>query len=120
MTSHPAYDLTVSEVAERAGVSANAVRYYERHAVVSAARTSANARRFTLDAVCRIKLAAAAQRVGLTLAESAAILGEIPPQCGDLELWEQAMARLGEAGEARSAELRETVADYRKLDFIRS
>ncbi|MFD0395795.1 MerR family transcriptional regulator [Streptomyces nogalater] len=71
--------LTVGQVATAAGVTANAVRFYERYGVISAHRNSGNARRFTVDAICRIRLALAAQRVGITLKESAAILAGIPP-----------------------------------------
>ncbi|MFC9257067.1 MerR family transcriptional regulator [Amycolatopsis thailandensis] len=110
--------LTISEVASRAGVSANAVRYYERYDVITAQRTTGNARRFTVDAICRIRLAVAAQRVGLSLAESAQILAEIPPMSPDLEKWSQAGQRLIDAGQARIAELTAVVDEYRTLDFL--
>ncbi|MFI9451954.1 MerR family transcriptional regulator [Amycolatopsis sp. NPDC052450] len=112
--------LTVSEVASKAGVSANAVRYYERYRVITAERTAGNARRFTIDAICRIRLAVAAQRVGLSLAESAEILAEIPPMSSDLGQWSRAGQRLVDAGQARIAELAAVVDEYRTLDFIRS
>ncbi|MGY6653053.1 MerR family transcriptional regulator [Amycolatopsis sp. TRM77291] len=112
--------LTVSEVASKAGVSANAVRYYERYRVITAERTTGNARRFTIDAICRIRLAVAAQRVGLSLAESAEILARIPPMSSDIELWSQAGQRLIDAGQARIAELAAVVDEYRTLEFLRS
>ncbi|MFJ8912558.1 MerR family transcriptional regulator [Amycolatopsis sp. NPDC102389] len=112
--------LTISEVASRAGVSANAVRYYERYRIISAERTAGNARRFTVDAICRIRLAVAAQRVGLSLAESAEILAEIPRMSPDLEQWSRAGQRLVDAGQARIAELAAVVDEYRTLDFIRN
>ncbi|MEV6912809.1 MerR family transcriptional regulator [Amycolatopsis sp. NPDC051071] len=112
--------LTISEVASRAGVSANAVRYYERYRVITAERTKGNARRFTIDAICRIRLAVAAQRVGLSLAESAEILAEIPPMSPDLEQWTGAGQRLIDAGQARIAELTGVVDEYRNLDFLRN
>lgn len=111
---------TVSEVAERAGVSSNAVRLYERYGVVTAGRTSGNARRFSIDAVCRIKLAKAAQRVGLTLKESSEILASIPPQCPDLALWAGASDRLVEAAEARIRELKEAAREYNNPAFLAS
>ncbi|GAB3744995.1 hypothetical protein GCM10027598_80650 [Amycolatopsis oliviviridis] len=110
--------LTISEVASRAGVSANAVRYYERYHVITAERTQGNARRFTVDAICRIRLAVAAQRVGLSLAESAEILAEIPPMSPALEKWSEAGQRLIEAGQARIAELTAVVDEYRTLEFL--
>ncbi|KFU82519.1 MerR family transcriptional regulator, redox-sensitive transcriptional activator SoxR [Amycolatopsis lurida] len=111
--------LTVGQVASKAGVSANAVRYYERYRIITAERTAGNARRFTIDAVCRIRLAVAAQRVGLSLAESAEILAEIPPMSSDLEQWSRAGQRLVDAGQARIAELAAVVDEYRTLAFIR-
>ncbi|MEV7548105.1 MerR family transcriptional regulator [Amycolatopsis sp. NPDC089917] len=111
--------LTISEVASRAGVSANAVRYYERYHVITAERTKGNARRFTVDAICRIRLAVAAQRVGLSLAESADILAEIPPMSPDLGKWSNAGQRLIDAGQARIAELTTVVDEYRTLEFLR-
>ncbi|AUI58858.1 MerR family transcriptional regulator [Amycolatopsis sp. BJA-103] len=121
MTTQTTIDarLTIGDVASRAGVSANAVRYYERYRVITAERTPGNARRFTIDAVCRIRLAVAAQRVGLSLAESAEILAEIPQMSSDLERWSAAGQRLIDAGQARIAELAAVVDEYRTLDFLR-
>ncbi|MBB5858138.1 MerR family transcriptional regulator [Amycolatopsis umgeniensis] len=118
MTTQTPARLTIGEVASRAGVSANAVRYYERYRVITAERTAGNARRFTVDAICRIRLAVAAQRVGLSLAESAKILAEIPPMSSDLEKWSQAGQRLIDAGRARIAELTTVVDEYRTLGFL--
>lgn len=112
--------LSIAEVARRAGVSTNTVRFYERYAVVQSHRTSTNVRRFTVDSVCRVKLARAAQRVGLTLKESAEILAEIPPMCPDLEQWTRAGQRLVTAGQDRIAELESAVDEFRTFDFLRS
>ncbi|WP_414939003.1 MerR family transcriptional regulator [Amycolatopsis sp. cmx-11-51] len=120
MTTRIDATLTIGEVASKAGVSANAVRYYERYRVITAERTAGNARRFTVDAICRIRLAVAARRVGLSLAESAEILAEIPPMSPDLERWTAAGQRLIEAGQARIAELAAVVDEYRTLEFLRS
>lgn len=112
--------LGIGEVARRANVSANAVRHYERYGVVTSERTSGNARRFGIDAICRIKLAVAAQGVGLTLAESAAILADIPPMCPDTERWAAAGERLVEAGKERIATLSSLVEEYADTGFLRS
>jgi MerR family redox-sensitive transcriptional activator SoxR len=112
--------LSIAEVAGRAGVSTNTVRFYERYSVVQSHRTSTNVRRFTMDAVCRVKLARAAQRVGLTLKESAEILAEIPPMCPDLEKWTRAGQRLVTAGRDRIAELESAVDEFRTFEFMRS
>ncbi len=111
--------LTIGDIARQAGVSTNAVRYYERYRIITAERTAGNARRFTIDAACRIRLAVAAQRVGLSLAESAEILAEIPQMSSDFERWSAAGQRLIDAGQARIAELTAVVDKYRTLDFLR-
>lgn len=112
--------MTIGEVARRANVSTNAVRYYERYGVVASRRTSTNARRFTIDSICRIKLAVAAQKVGVTLAESAEILSAIPPMEPDVDLWGEAGQRLVDRGNQRIAELQSVVDEYRTLEFMRS
>ncbi|GAA0939617.1 MerR family transcriptional regulator [Nonomuraea longicatena] len=111
-------DLTVGQVARAAGVTPNAVRFYERYGVIRGYRSSGNARRFTVDAICRIKLALAAQRVGITLRESADILAEIPPLSQDLDLWVAAGDELVRIGHARINELQETVNDLAALAFL--
>jgi MerR family redox-sensitive transcriptional activator SoxR len=112
--------LTVGDVAAKAGISANAVRLYERHGVITAFRTAGNARRFTIDAVCRIKLARAGQRVGLTLRESADLLADIPLADPDLDKWVAAGRRLVDEGHSRIRELESTVEGFRNLEFLRS
>ncbi|MGV9329662.1 MerR family transcriptional regulator [Streptosporangium sandarakinum] len=112
--------LTVGQVAAAAGVTANAVRFYERYGVITGHRNSANARRFTVDAICRIKLALAAQRVGLTLKESADILAGIPPLSRELEQWVAAGEELVRIGRARVDQLQATVNELATLDFLQS
>ncbi|MGW4796890.1 MerR family transcriptional regulator [Nonomuraea sp. NPDC004297] len=122
-TDHPAFEaggtsLTVGQVARAAGVTANAVRFYERYGVITGHRSSGNARRFTVDAICRIKLALAAQRVGITLRESAEILAGIPPLSRDLDRWVGAGDELVRIGRARIAQLQATVSELATLDFL--
>lgn len=59
-------------------MTANAVRFYERYGVISAHRNSGNARRFTVDAVCRIRLALAAQRVHARIPTGGPVGGPAP------------------------------------------
>ncbi|MER7443823.1 MerR family transcriptional regulator [Micromonospora avicenniae] len=109
--------LTVGQLADAAGVTPNAVRFYERYGVITGHRSSGNARRFTVDAVCRIRLALAAQRVGITLKESAAILADIPAMSPDLDRWTTAGAELVRIGRARITQLQATVDQLSTLDF---
>ncbi|KAB8197169.1 MerR family transcriptional regulator [Nonomuraea phyllanthi] len=112
--------LTVGQVARAAGVTANAVRFYERYGVIKGYRSSGNARRFTVDAICRIKLALAAQRVGITLRESADMLAGIPPLARDLGQWVGAGEELVRIGRARITQLQATVSELATLDFLQS
>lgn len=113
-------ELTVGQVAKAAGVTANAVRFYERYGVINAQRNSGNARRFTVDAICRIRLALAAQRVGITLKESAEILAGIPPLSGDLGLWVGAGEELIRMGRSRIDRLQATVDELASMDFLQN
>ncbi|MER7704263.1 MerR family transcriptional regulator [Kitasatospora sp. NPDC097605] len=112
--------LTVGQLAMAAGVTPNAVRFYERYGVISGYRSSGNARRFTVDAICRIKLALAAQRVGITLKESAGILAGIPPLSRDLDGWVAAGEELVRIGRARVSQLHATVNELATLEFLQA
>ena len=107
-------ELTVGQLADAAGVTRNAVRFYERYGVVTGGRSSANARRFTADAICRIGVARAAQRVGITLEESAGV----PPMSPDAGRWAAGGAELVRVGRARVAELKASVDRLFTLEFL--
>jgi MerR family redox-sensitive transcriptional activator SoxR len=95
---------TVSEVAEQSGVAASAVRFYQKHGLISGVRTSGNQRRFGADAACRVKVARVAQRIGLSVAEIAELLAELPPD-PQLADWKRLHGRLIAEAERRIAEL---------------
>lgn len=101
--------LSVSEVAELAGVAPSAVRFYEKHGVVAAARTAGNQRRFAEDAPCLIKVARVAQRVGLTIKEIVEILALLPPAPA-IEDWGRVERALVQEAEARVADLKRQIA----------
>lgn len=62
-------ELTVGELAARAGIKASAVRFYEDEGLIDATRTSGNQRRFSAGELRRVSVIKAAQAVGLTLTE---------------------------------------------------
>ena len=69
--------LRIGELAERAGVSADSVRHYERLGLLpAAARTVGGYRLFPPAAVDRVQLIRSAVRVGFSLRQLAAFLGE--------------------------------------------
>jgi MerR family transcriptional regulator, redox-sensitive transcriptional activator SoxR len=70
--------LTIGQVAERSGVAASALRYYETQGLVSASRTAGGARRFPRSVLRRLAFIRAAQNVGLSLPEIRTALAALP------------------------------------------
>lgn len=77
-----AEDLAIGDVATRAGVAVSALRFYEDRDLISATRSPGGQRRFHRDVLRRVAFIQAAQQVGLTLAEIAQALDELPAQSG--------------------------------------
>lgn len=71
-------DLSVGEVAARAGVAPSAVRFYESKGLITSHRNSGNQRRFHRGALRRVAFIKVAQNVGLSLEDIAQALGELP------------------------------------------
>jgi MerR family redox-sensitive transcriptional activator SoxR len=70
--------LTIGEVAERSGLAASAVRFYEKQGLVRAQRTAGNQRLFRRDVLRKLAFIRVAQKVGLTLDEIVTALNELP------------------------------------------
>lgn len=70
--------LTVSQVADRSGFAASALRFYEREGLIRATRTSGNQRRYERNVLRRLAFIRAARNVGLSLDEVAAALDTLP------------------------------------------
>ena len=66
--------LTIGEVAARAGVNASAIRYYEKIGVLPTPERVAGQRRYDTDVLARLAIIDVAQRAGLTLDEIRALL----------------------------------------------
>jgi MerR family transcriptional regulator, redox-sensitive transcriptional activator SoxR len=69
---------SVGELAERAGVAASALRFYEEHGLIRSERASSGHRRYRPDALRRVSFIRVAQRVGLSLAEIRHALDSLP------------------------------------------
>ncbi|USD36828.1 redox-sensitive transcriptional activator SoxR [Ferrimonas sp. SCSIO 43195] len=86
--------LSVSEAADRAGVAASALRFYESRGLIRASRTAGNQRRFHPSVLRTISVIRVAQKLGLTLEEIgqalASLPDERPPNKRD---WERLSAR---------------------------
>jgi MerR family redox-sensitive transcriptional activator SoxR len=70
--------LTIGELAERSGVAASALRYYEERGLISAERAPGGQRRFARPVIRRVAFIVFAQRVGLTLEEIGVELAKLP------------------------------------------
>jgi MerR family redox-sensitive transcriptional activator SoxR len=71
-------ELTVGELSERSGVAISALHFYEKKGLISSRRTSGNQRRYRRDVLRRVALVRIGQRVGVPLAEIAAVLATLP------------------------------------------
>lgn len=73
-----ATELTVGEVAARAGVAVSALHFYERKGLISSHRTAGNQRRYERDVLRRVAIIRMAQEMGIPLAEVGASLQTLP------------------------------------------
>lgn len=71
-------DLSIGEVAERAGIAPSALRFYEKEGLIHADRSDGGQRRYHRDVLRLVAFVRAAQRVGLTLDEIRAALATLP------------------------------------------
>jgi MerR family transcriptional regulator, redox-sensitive transcriptional activator SoxR len=71
--------MTIGEVAERSGVAASALRFYEERGLIESVRAGSGHRRYARPVLRRIAFIVFAQRVGLTLEEIGGELEKLPP-----------------------------------------
>jgi MerR family redox-sensitive transcriptional activator SoxR len=71
-------ELDIADVAERAGVSASALRFYERRGLIASSGRNGLRRTFTPDVIDRLTLIACAQAAGFSLAQIARFLIATP------------------------------------------
>ncbi|MGF7149512.1 DNA-binding transcriptional MerR regulator [Sphingomonas zeicaulis] len=102
-------NLTAAQAAAQLGVSAKALRIYERHGLIRPGRSAAGWRLYDADAMARAGEVVALRRLGLGLARIAAVLAGAPNAL-DAALAAQA-ARLGAEAGAVDAALRRLRAD---------
>lgn len=70
--------MTIGQVAERAGVSTSALRFYETRGLIHASRSAGGQRRYDSAVLRRVAVIQAAQQVGVTLGEIAEQLAALP------------------------------------------
>ena len=89
--------LRSGELAERAGVNLQTLRYYERRGLLAApARRPSGQREYPEDAVVLLRAIKAAQRLGFTLAEIDELLAISQHRRGPGELHRRAQAKIAE------------------------
>jgi MerR family redox-sensitive transcriptional activator SoxR len=66
--------LTIGQLAQRFGLNASAIRYYEREGVLPAPTRVSGQRRYGSDAVKRLQVLEVAKRAGFTLDEARLLL----------------------------------------------
>lgn len=82
--------LPIGEIAIRAGLSVPTVRYYESRNLITSERTAGNKRLYRRYTLRRLAVIAAGQRVGLTLAQIAEALAELPSDRAPTQIdWHQ-------------------------------
>jgi MerR family redox-sensitive transcriptional activator SoxR len=73
------HELTIGELAARAGVSTSALRFYERQGLIAARRTDGNQRRYPTVTLRRVALVQAGKAAGIPLERVRAALDTLPP-----------------------------------------
>ncbi|MEY2397458.1 MAG: MerR family transcriptional regulator, redox-sensitive transcriptional activator SoxR [Actinomycetota bacterium] len=71
-------ELSIGDVAERAGIAASALRFYEKEGLIHSNRSDGGQRRYHRDVLRLVAFIRAAQRVGLTLDEIRGALATLP------------------------------------------
>ena len=71
-------ELTVGQVAERAGIAVSALHFYEAKGLIRCHRTAGNQRRYGSDVLRRVAVIRIGQEVGISLAEIGAALESLP------------------------------------------
>ena len=72
--------MAIGAVAQRAGVPASTLRFYEDQGLISGGRSAGNQRRYAKETLRRVAFVRIAQSVGLSLPEIRAALATLPEQ----------------------------------------
>ncbi len=101
-----AKELTVGELAERSGVAASALRFYEREGLIHSRRTTGNQRRYHRTTLRRVAFIRASQSVGIPLSLIREVLDFLPRDTAPTrEFWVRASECWSEALNARIASM---------------
>jgi MerR family redox-sensitive transcriptional activator SoxR len=94
--------LSIGEVSARSGVSASALRFYERQGLIASTRTDGNQRRYDRAVLRRIAFVQAGRAAGVPLAEIRSALDGLPTRrTPSREDWERLSSRWRDDLDAR-------------------
>ena len=79
--------LTIGEIAREAGVSASAIRYYEKAGLLSDPPRSAGRRTYPRDALTSLAVIKLAKEAGFTIAEIRTLMTGFDPDVAASERW---------------------------------
>ncbi|EGU46301.1 transcriptional regulator [Vibrio ichthyoenteri ATCC 700023] len=85
-------DLSVGQVAERAGVAVSALHFYEQKELISSWRNAGNQRRYERSVIRRVAVIKAAQQVGMSLEEIGQAFAHLPKHKAPSKAQWEAMA----------------------------
>lgn len=98
----------IGEVADRAGVAASALRYYEREGLIPKADRLGGARVYGDDIFDRLALIDVAKRAGFTVAEIKTLLGGVARNSPPGPRWRK-------LAERKLAELEQRIAEVERM-----
>jgi len=104
-------ELTIGEAADRAGVPASTLRYWERAGLLSIPRRVGGKRRYDPDALREIGMVALAKQAGFTLAETRVILAGFARGAPPSGVWRQ-------LAERKLPEIERTLTEARAMKQI--
>jgi MerR family transcriptional regulator, redox-sensitive transcriptional activator SoxR len=106
-------ELTVGDLSARSGVAVSALHFYEKKGLITSRRTSGNQRRYRRDTLRRVALIRIGQRVGIPLAEIAAVLATLPDgRTPNRHDWQELSARWQERLDERIRDLQHLRDDF--------
>ena len=91
MSETTPFELTIGELADRAGVQTSALRFYEKQDLIHSRRTTGNQRRYHRAMLRRVAFIRASQAAGIGLEEIGAVLAHLgEDEAPGEEMWERA------------------------------
>jgi MerR family transcriptional regulator, redox-sensitive transcriptional activator SoxR len=104
-------DLTIGEVARRAGVPASTLRYWESAGLLAAPGRVGGKRRYGPEVLRQLSLIVLIKRAGFTLAETRIILSGLSDRTPPPEIWRK-------LAERKLPEINQTLAEARAMKKI--